>query len=106
MKARYALNSQSKDAMKKEINRQILIQQDKFLNCIDAMVLWTLRVELGFGKERLERFYKAVCLNYREMCSFFAMNDTYPAEYKLREIGVDLDKLRKEVCKEFGFENR
>lgn len=97
MKSRYAFNSQSRDAMKKEINRQILIQQDKLMNGIDAMVLWTLHNELGFGKKRLERFYKAVCSNYLEMCAFFETDDTYPAEQKLREIGVDLDRLRKEV---------
>jgi hypothetical protein len=96
MKAPYGFTSQSKKAMIREINRQIVSQEDKFIQKIDAMILWTLRVELGFGKKRLERFYKAVIRNYKELCKFYEMEDTYPAEYKLREIGVDLDKLRKE----------
>lgn len=96
MRARYGFTSQSKKAMIQEINRQIVEQQDKFIQEIDAMILYTLYVELGFGKKRLERFYKAVIRNYKELCKFYEMDDTYPAEYKLREIGVDLDKLRKD----------
>lgn len=96
MKARYGFTSQGKKAMIQEINRQILEQQNKFIEDIDAMILWTLRLELGFGKKRLERFYRAVIRNYKEMCEYYQMNDTYPAEYHLRQIGVDLDKLRKE----------
>lgn len=100
MKARYGFASQSKKAMIREINRQILEQEDKFIQGLDAMILWTLREELGFGKKRLERFYKAVIRSYKEMCKFYEMDDTYPAEYKLREIGVDLDKLRKDIKNE------
>ena len=96
MKSRYGFTSQGKKAMVKEINRQILEQQEKFLQDIDVMVLWTLRKELGFGKKRLERFYKAVLRNYKELCKVYEMDDVYPAEYKLREIGVDIDKLRNE----------
>lgn len=96
MKPRYNPTPQSKKAMILEINRQIVEQENKFIQGIDAMILWTLHKELGFGKKRLERFYKAVIRNYKELCKYFEMDDTYPAEQKLREIGVDLDKLRKE----------
>ena len=96
MKARYGFTSQSKKAMRLEINRQIVEQRDQFMNDVDAMILWTARTELGFGKKRLERFYRAVIRNYKEMCERYQMDDTYPAEYKLREIGVDLNKLREE----------
>lgn len=97
MKARYGLNSQSRKAMKSEINRQIVEQKDKFIEDVDTMVLWTLRTELGFGKKRIERFYRAIIRNYKEMCKHYQMEDTYPAEFKLREIGVDLNKLREEL---------
>ena len=96
MKSRYGFTSQSKKAMNREINRQILEQEDKLIQGIDAVILWTLHSELGFGKERLERFYKAVIRNYKELCKYYEMDDTYPAEYNLRKIGVDLDRLRKE----------
>lgn len=96
MKSRYGFTSQSKKAMVQEINRQILDQKEKFFESVDAMILWTLHNELGFGKKRIERFYKAVIRNYKDMCKYYEVDDTYPAEYKLREIGVDLSQLRKE----------
>ena len=96
MKARYGFTSQSKKAMIQEINRQIVEQEDKFIQNIDALILWTLHKELNFGKKRLERFYRAVIKNYKSLCEYFEMDDTYPAEYRLRQIGVDIDKLRKE----------
>lgn len=96
MKSRYAFNSQSRSAMLQEIKRQVKAQEEELVRSVDAMVLWTLHTELGFGKKRLERFYKKIIQNYNEMCEFYLMNDAYPAKYKLREMGVDLDKLRKE----------
>jgi hypothetical protein len=97
MKSRYGFTSQGKKAMIREINRQTLEQKDEFMKDIDAMILYTLHAELGFGKKRLERFYKAVIRNYKDMCAFYETDDTYPAEYKLREIGVDLRELRAEA---------
>jgi hypothetical protein len=96
VKARYGFTGQSKKAMIQEINRQILEQKDGFIHNIEIMILWTLHTELGFGKRRLKKFYKAFTRNYKEMCKTYEMDDAYPAECKLREIGVDLEELRKE----------
>lgn len=96
MKSRYGFTSQGKKAMSLEINRQILEQKDKFFRGIEIMILYTAYVELGFRKKRLKRFYKAIIRNYKEMCEFYQMDDTFPAEYKLRDIGIDIDELRKE----------
>lgn len=96
MKARYGFTSQGKKAMIREINRHIVEQEDKFIQQIDAMILYTLHVELGFGKKRLERFYRAIIRNYKDLCKRYEMDDAFPAECILRDIGVDLDKLRKE----------
>lgn len=96
MKARYGFTPQGRKAKDREIKRQILEAQDELIRDIDAVFLWTLRTELGFGKKRIERIYSAVIRNFKEMCEFYAMNDAYPAVYHLREIGVDLDQLRKE----------
>lgn len=96
MKSRYGFTSQGKKNMIKELRRQAVEVEKKLMEDIDAMILWTAHVELGFGKKRLKRFYRAVIRNFIEMCEYYQMNDTYPAEYKLREIGVDMDELRKE----------
>ena len=96
MKARYGMTSQGRSAMVKEINRQIAEQEEKYIRGIDTMILWMLHVEFGFGKQRLERAYKAIGREYEEMRKFFETDDTFPAEYKLKEIGVDMEKLRNE----------
>lgn len=45
-------------AMNIEINRQIVEADRKYTNDIDAMVLYTLHVHLGFGKKRFSRSIK------------------------------------------------
>ena len=97
MKARYGFNSQSRSAMKQEIRRQIVEQKEIFMDGIDAVILWFLHAELGHGKTRLERDYKRICEVYREMCRFYETDETFPAELKLKEMGIDVEKLRKEV---------
>ena len=97
MKARWKGSESQNAAMKKEIRRQILEQEDEYFKGIDTMVLWALHSEFDFGKQRLERAYKAIIREYKQMKNFYAMDDTYPAEYKLKEIGIDMEKLRKEV---------
>lgn len=52
------LTAKERLAMNIEINRQIVEADRKYTNDIDAMVLYTLHVHLGFGKKRLRRFGK------------------------------------------------
>lgn len=80
-----------------EIDRQILERDEAFSLDIDAMVLWTLRVCCGFGKQRLERFYRDMMKEHIRMRKFYEMDDTYPERYKLKELcGVDVEALNNE----------
>ena len=96
MKARWGCNSNQSTAMKKEIRRQIFEQENIYLKGVDSMILWMLHVEFGFGKKRLEQAYKAFAREYDEMRILYETNDTYPAEYKLKQLGVDMNELRKQ----------
>lgn len=102
MKAKYGFQFKTpgKKAMNLEINSQIVAKKDEFMNGIDSVILWTARTDLGFGKKRLKRLYKSIIRNYNEMCKYFQMDDTYPAEYELRKLGIDMDELRKEAFNE------
>lgn len=92
MKARVpTYNPKVTRAMKAEIARQ----GRAFSKDIQTMLLWTLRKHYGYGKKRLERFYVTFLREYEEMCRFFETDEVFPAEYKLREIGVDIDELQK-----------
>lgn len=85
------------DALNKEIRRQMLEQESRYLQGFDAVFLWGLHVIFGFGAERLKRAYKGVIRVYREMRDYYEMEGSFPAETKLKEIGLDMDELRKET---------
>lgn len=78
-------------AMRKEIARQ----GKEFSTSIQTMLLWVLHKHYGFGKKRLEQFFMTFLAEYEDMCNFFETDDVFPAEYKLREIGVDVAELGK-----------
>lgn len=81
----------------KEIDRQILERDEAFSLDMDAMVLWTLHVYCGFGKKRLERFYRNMIQEHIHMRELYEMDDTYPERYKLKTLcGVDVEELNNE----------
>ena len=83
-----------------EIDRQILERDEAYSLDIDAMVLWTLHVYLGFGKKRLERFYRDMLKEHIHMREVYEMDDTYPERYKLKELcNVDVEALNNEFKK-------
>lgn len=57
MKARLPvrLSKSQREAMNREINRQILENDTKFAMDADASVLWTLHTVFGFGKKKVEK---------------------------------------------------
>lgn len=89
------------DAAIHEINRQILERDEAFSLDLDSMVLWTLHRHLGFGKKRLESFYRAMVEEHIAMREYYQMDDTYPERYNLLRIGVDVEALNKEMIEKF-----
>ena len=84
MKAIYhaRLTPEERKAMDMEIKRQCAEYDKRNATEIDAMVLWILHQEFGFGPERLRRFHER----------FFAGMDALVKRYeKLREYGVDVE---------------
>lgn len=79
--------------IKRDIRRRVAAENEQYMRTFEAMILWTLHESCGFGKVRLERFYRDFIREYNEMRERYEMDVAYPAERKLREIGVDLDKL-------------
>ena len=50
------LTAKERKAMEMEINRQIVESDRKYRDDVDIMMLYALRVHLGFGRKRLRRF--------------------------------------------------
>lgn len=86
-------------AMNIEINRQIVEADRKYTNDIDAMVLYTLHVHLGFGKKRLRRFWEAFQQEHKALIEYYQMPDdgAWLCQRKLKDIGVDVEEWNKEV---------
>lgn len=93
------LTAKERLAMNIEINRQIVEADRKYTNDIDAMVLYTLHVHLGFGKKRLRRFWEAFQQEYKALVEHYQMLDdgAWLCQRKLKDIGVDVEEWNKEV---------
>lgn len=93
MKARIPLPGVTRTALNKEIARQIVEMDRAHSNNIDAMVLYVLHTEFGFGKKRLRQFYDALIKEHDRLESYYEMPDSFPwlCKEKLKEIGVDIE---------------
>ena len=84
------LTAAEKKAMDMEINRQIVEADRRYADDIDAMVLYTLHVHLGFGKKRLRKFYDAFSAEHDRLIQYYQMPDDYTwlCKEMLKRIGV------------------
>ena len=93
------LTAAEKKAMEMEINRQIVEADRRYADDIDAMVLYTLHVHLGFGKKRLREFYDAFSAEHDRLIQYYQMPDDYTwlCKEMLKRIGVDVEAWNREV---------
>ncbi|MBE6724938.1 MAG: hypothetical protein E7576_07055 [Ruminococcaceae bacterium] len=67
---------------------------------LDAMVLYILHTEFGFGEKRLRRFYDRFSEGLRELGERYAMNEydekIWLCQRKLKEAGIDISKWEEE----------
>lgn len=84
--------------MDMEINRQIIEADKRYTDDIDAMVLYTLAVHLGFGPKRLRRFYEAFAAEHDRLIQHYEMPDDYTwlCKEQLKKIGVDVEAWNRE----------
>lgn len=101
MKARipFQMTSAQRKAMNEEINRQILEHDEAFAMDSDATVLWILHTEFGFGAKRLRRFWNSYFKQHQELREYYQFDVDEVGQlcrYKLKQIGVDIEKWYKE----------
>lgn len=85
-------------AMDMEIRRQCAEYNSKNLNEIDAMVLWHLHEEFGFGKKRLMRFYESFSDRVADLSAKYEMDEEkipWMYQCKLKDYGIDIEELNK-----------
>ena len=83
-------------AMDMEIRRQCAEYKLKNLNEIDAMVLWHLHEEFGFGKKRLLRFYETFTDKVKELANTYELDSSkipWMYQHKLKDYGIDIEEM-------------
>lgn len=98
-----SLTVAEKKAMQIEIQKELAEYDRKHLMEIDAVVLWQLHTQLGFGKKRLERFYRSFAREFSALIHRYDMDDSdgvWLCTHQLKEIGVDMEKLTASLNEE------
>lgn len=88
-------------AQKKEIAKEARYQVNRLMPLVvqnvEAIILWQLHEQYGFGVKRLKRFFESTApmiTGMLEEYNFKTDEDAiWVCKYKLREIGIDLDAL-------------
>lgn len=95
------LTAAEKKAMNLEIQRQLGDYTRKHAMEIDALFLWFLHEEFGFGIKRLKRAFTLFSPRLDELCDRYEMHDegddVWLCTRMLKDIGVDLEQWSKEV---------
>lgn len=88
------LTAAERKALNIEIQKTMAEYDRKNADEIDAMILWALHEEFGFGRDRLERFYKAFAPKLKDLCTRYEMTDSgdvlWLCTHKLKEIDIDI----------------
>jgi hypothetical protein len=92
------LTAKERRAMEDEINRQTAQNVKKLSADLQALVLWQLHEQLGFGKRRLLRFQKSFAPMLQELQRFYEVRSAHDTDfickYKLKqEVGIDVEEL-------------
>lgn len=93
------LTAAEKKAMDIEIRRQLAEYDLKHANELDAMILWNLHEEFGFGPKRLKQFYDTFAVRLDELIKHYEMTDSdmvWQCMYKLKQYGIDIEEWNKQ----------
>lgn len=84
--------------MNLEIQRQLAEYDKKHTTEIDALILWILHSEFGFGEKRLRRFYDRFNKAVAEILERYVMEEdkVWLCTYLLKQYEIDLEKWREE----------
>ena len=95
------LSKAEKKALDREIRNQLAEYTRKNANEVDAMFLWYLHQEFGFGPERLKRVHHGFMPLIEELCRRYEMNDEgddiWLCTKLLKDYGIDIEEWNKET---------
>lgn len=92
------LTASERKAMEIELRKELARYVESNARELDAIILWVLHKELGFGKKRLRQFYDQFIPAVKELVNRYEMEDSdeiWLTTYKLKELGIDLERWEK-----------
>lgn len=98
------LTAAQKLAMNMEIQRQLAVYDRGHMLEVQAVFLWQLHTQLGFGPKRLKKFYDGFAPALRELTKRYELEDTdqiWLCTHMLKQIGVDIDQWDKNQTNQF-----
>ena len=113
MKARVPFKTRNPSgaaAMTAEIRRQCVEINAEYELDLDALVLWTLHEQNGWGCVRLMRFYEGLLENRKRMHEFYSGDkpdkrdigiEYFAATQKLKHIGFDIEDVYCRLKKKY-----
>ena len=93
------LSAAEKKAMYIEIQRELAEYDKKHAREIDALVLYELIEQFGFGEKRLRKFYDNFSRGIEELVKRYELDpddDVWLCTRKLKDRGIDLEAWEKE----------
>ena len=83
-------------ALNMEIKRQMAEYDRKHKNELEAMVLWQLHEQLGFGVQRLKKFYYNFNPIVDELIERYQLEEDdgiWICTLKLKDLGIDIEEM-------------
>ncbi len=94
-----SMTAAEKKAMDLEIQRQLAEYDKKHALEIDAMILWVLHEQLGWGEKRLRRFYEHFAGEIDALLQRYQMDNddaVWLCTRKLKDYGIDIEQWDRE----------
>lgn len=93
------LTATERKAMNMEIQRQLAEYTEKHQAEMDALVLWVLHAQLGWGPKRLRRFFDSMGDEVDALVKRYEMDDSddvWLCTNMLKKLGVDVEQWERE----------
>jgi hypothetical protein len=97
-----SMSAAEKKAAEIEIRKQLAEFDQKNAMELDALVLWILHNQFGFGEKRLKRFYDAFAEEIFKLVDRYIMEDSdaiWLCTFDLERDGIDIKKWHEEFQK-------
>lgn len=94
------LTAAERKAMQMEIQRQFAEFNQNDTIELDAIVLWILHTQFGFGPKRLREFYESFVRGINELVARYELEESdkiWLCTHLLKEKGIDVKKWNDEL---------